>query len=104
MVIGPDQALRSNILKLWHSTPTGGHSGIDVTMRRVLIYFYWKGIQADIVDFITSVRYAKGTNMTLLLIQVFCNPSLFLLCLGRTFVWTLLKVYPSQNGSLLFGL
>ncbi|XP_070031874.1 uncharacterized protein [Nicotiana tomentosiformis] len=42
----------TKILTLWHSSPVGRHSEIDVTIRKILSYFYWKGIRSDIVNFI----------------------------------------------------
>lgn len=51
LVIGNNAVLREKILTLWHSAPTGGHSSIDTTSRKVLIYFYWKGIRSDIDSF-----------------------------------------------------
>ncbi|XP_070011218.1 uncharacterized protein LOC142162326 [Nicotiana tabacum] len=54
LVVGNDDIMRKKILTLWHSTPSGGHSGIDVTTKKMMAYFYWKGIRKDILDFIHS--------------------------------------------------
>lgn len=36
LVIGRDATFRNKILPIWHSIPTGGHSCIDATTRKVL--------------------------------------------------------------------
>lgn len=40
LVVGANAELRSEILKMWHSSPQGGHSGIDNTYTRVSSIFY----------------------------------------------------------------
>ncbi|XP_019248471.1 PREDICTED: uncharacterized protein LOC109227729 [Nicotiana attenuata] len=34
LVVGADHQLRQSIIRLWHSTPQGGHSGMDATIKR----------------------------------------------------------------------
>lgn len=48
LVIGNDQGLRQEILKLWHNSVGGGHSGIDHIYRRVASLLYWKGLKMDV--------------------------------------------------------
>lgn len=52
--IGCNIALQHKILETLHSSPTGGHSGIPVTMRRVKQYFAWKGLKKSVTEFVTS--------------------------------------------------
>lgn len=47
-MVGPDLALRREILQLWHNSTIGGHSGIDNTYRRVSSLFYWKRMKEEI--------------------------------------------------------
>lgn len=35
LVVGPDKSLRDKILHWHHSTPEGGHSGRDITLKRI---------------------------------------------------------------------
>ena len=44
IVIGPDQSLRTSLIQWHHNTPEGGHSGRDLTVKRLRASFYWKGL------------------------------------------------------------
>ena len=44
VVIGANSALRTKILH-FHNFVIGGHSGDDLTYRRIKDQFYWKGLQ-----------------------------------------------------------
>lgn len=46
LVISDDSYFRPKSLSVWHYTPSGGHSGIDATNKKVMAYFYWKCIQS----------------------------------------------------------
>jgi len=35
LVVGSDLQLRQTIIQLWHSTPQGGHAGMDATIKRL---------------------------------------------------------------------
>lgn len=52
LVVGKFGQLRNDIITLWHSTPQGGHSGVDATLRRLLSLFYWKGPRKDVKTFV----------------------------------------------------
>lgn len=41
LVVGHAADLQQIILAWMHSSPQGGHSGIEVTMRRIQTLFYW---------------------------------------------------------------
>lgn len=43
LVVGHDQALRKLLLHHFHSSSTGGHSGMEATMKRISSVVYWKG-------------------------------------------------------------
>ncbi|KAH0655478.1 hypothetical protein KY285_030360 [Solanum tuberosum] len=49
---GSDHQLREHIIQLWHSTPHGGHSGMDATIRRLQSLFYWKTMVTNMRSFI----------------------------------------------------
>ncbi|XP_075084785.1 uncharacterized protein LOC142168032 [Nicotiana tabacum] len=51
LVISKVQELRKTIITLWHATPQGGHSGVEATLRRLLILFYWKNMRKEITPY-----------------------------------------------------
>lgn len=52
LVVGKDATLRSELLKLFHSSPIAGHSRVSATLQRLKSYFYWKGQTKDVRQFI----------------------------------------------------
>ena len=74
LVIGQYTQLIKDLLKLFHSTPNGGHSGATATMKRLGNIAYWKGLKRDVhqfvracpcvstiqIQFIFLVRYASA--------------------------------------------
>lgn len=44
LVVGNIQKLRDRLVSSYHSTPTGGHSGIHATYQLVATLFYWRGL------------------------------------------------------------
>nr|KYP66539.1 Retrovirus-related Pol polyprotein from transposon 297 family [Cajanus cajan] len=48
VVVGAQQDLRNKILSHFHDSSIGGHSGVDLTYRRIKEQFYWKGLQRDV--------------------------------------------------------
>lgn len=52
LVGGKVYELRRQIMTLWHSSPQGGHSGVEATLKRLLTLFYWKGIRTDVQEFV----------------------------------------------------
>ncbi|GJT66424.1 retrotransposable element Tf2 [Tanacetum coccineum] len=45
LVVGNDEQLRLKLVSHFHESPTGGHSGVQATMKRLAAYFYWKGLK-----------------------------------------------------------
>ncbi|XP_019259126.1 PREDICTED: uncharacterized protein LOC109237290 [Nicotiana attenuata] len=56
LVIGNNTALRTKLLTLWHSTPTGGQSGLDATTRKV-----WQKLQCWRLVFVKLQPYRQST-------------------------------------------
>lgn len=48
MMVGPDQELRNKIISWQHASPEGGHSGRELTLRRIKALFIWKGLSKDV--------------------------------------------------------
>ncbi|GJU75008.1 retrotransposable element Tf2 [Tanacetum coccineum] len=45
LVVGNDEQLRLKLISHFQSSPTGGHSGVHATMKRLAAYFYWRGLK-----------------------------------------------------------
>jgi len=54
LVVGAVDALRQQLLQLFHDSATGGHSGVRVTKKRMSSIFYWKGLTKDVRNYIRS--------------------------------------------------
>lgn len=44
--------MRADLIKEYHSTPAGGHSGLKPTLARLAASFYWPGLYTDTKAFI----------------------------------------------------
>lgn len=47
-----DSTLIAKILEAFHASPVSGHSGFPVTIRRIKSLFYWKGMKAQVKQFV----------------------------------------------------
>lgn len=52
LVIGKDEFIKQSILQEFHDSFVGGHSGAEVTRKRIGDYFYWKGMKEDIKQYV----------------------------------------------------
>jgi hypothetical protein len=52
--VGSNPPLQDKLLKACHASAIGGHSGILVTYRRMNKLFSWKGMKADVVQFVST--------------------------------------------------
>ncbi|KAF2321857.1 hypothetical protein GH714_003182 [Hevea brasiliensis] len=43
LVVGDNASLRLQLLKFFHDSPLGGHSGVHATFKRMSAVVYWKG-------------------------------------------------------------
>jgi hypothetical protein len=50
--VGRNSALRTKLIDSFHSTPMGGHSGVQATYLRIKKHFQWRGIKADVDSFV----------------------------------------------------
>jgi hypothetical protein len=50
--VGANTGLQTKIISDFHSSPVGGHSGIQATFQRVQKLFYWQGLKQDVDSFI----------------------------------------------------
>ncbi|GMI64925.1 hypothetical protein HRI_000161800 [Hibiscus trionum] len=51
-MVGKDDELRSEILKFFHGSPMGGHSGVHASTKRATAVVYWKGLRKDMKRFV----------------------------------------------------
>ncbi|KAF5784342.1 putative nucleotidyltransferase, Ribonuclease H [Helianthus annuus] len=54
LVVGYDQQLRQELIKVCHATAMGGHSGVHATHQRLKGMFYWKGQVKQIKQFVRA--------------------------------------------------
>ena len=52
LVVGFDDALRKELLHLFHSSAMGGHSGAHQTISRICGVVYWKGLKKAVCQFV----------------------------------------------------
>ncbi|KAL5729236.1 hypothetical protein ACHQM5_002212 [Ranunculus cassubicifolius] len=48
LYVGSSGSLRHTIWEELHSSPIGGHSGVNATIKRITTYFYWPGLTKDV--------------------------------------------------------
>lgn len=81
--MGANVQLREDIVELWHSTPQGGHSGMDAIVRRVQSLFHWKSMVHDIRSFINRCDVCQRHKY-----DASAKPGLSQLLLIHEGVWT----------------
>ncbi|KAL3507032.1 hypothetical protein ACH5RR_032414 [Cinchona calisaya] len=47
LVVGDNAELRIELIKLYHSSAAGGHSGTHATYHRIASLLYWKGLHSQ---------------------------------------------------------
>ncbi|KAL6311823.1 hypothetical protein AAG906_025778 [Vitis piasezkii] len=51
--------LRREILNSFHDSPTGGHSGVYVTTKRISAVVYWKGLRKFVREYVRNCSLTK---------------------------------------------
>ena len=54
LMVGHDVGLHTQIIKLFHDSSLGGHSGVAVTTKRVACPFWWKGLYKEIRNYVRA--------------------------------------------------
>ena len=52
LMVGADNSLRMDLLNYFHSSSSGGHSGMEATMKRMAAVVYWKGLKKAVRQFV----------------------------------------------------
>jgi hypothetical protein len=50
--IGGNTALQTKLIVAFHSSPIGGHSGVNTTYHKIKKFFHWKGMKQDAEEYI----------------------------------------------------
>jgi len=51
-VVGKDEELRKILLQWLHESVVGGHFRRDVTLKRLKVVVYWRGLTKDVKTFV----------------------------------------------------
>lgn len=64
-MVGNNKELKQLLLKEFHSSTIGGHSGMKATRERISNFFHWKGLQSYVYRFVQEYdvcQQNKGEN------------------------------------------
>ncbi|KAL4297251.1 hypothetical protein GQ457_12G025690 [Hibiscus cannabinus] len=59
VVVPNESALRSRLLREFHSSPLGGHAGIARTFHRLSNNFFWQGMRKDVKQFVSNCQICQ---------------------------------------------
>jgi hypothetical protein len=57
--VGANTGLQTKLIEAFHSTPIGGHSGVQATYHRVHKLFHWKGIKQGVTNFVQQCQICQ---------------------------------------------
>jgi len=63
LVVPEDVSLRTEIIRLAHSSPHAGHPGIDKTYDLISRDYFWKTLRSDVSDFVKSCPQCQQTKI-----------------------------------------
>lgn len=61
-MVGPNEKLRLKIIAWQHSSPKGGHSGRELTGKRLKRIFQWKGMNKHVSRFIRNCQVCQASK------------------------------------------
>lgn len=97
MVVPNVPEVKNTILEWLHSSSQGGHSGRDVTVRRVKGLFHWKGMPKDIQNYLRSCgicqQYKYDTSAYPGLLYPLPIPEVVWIDISMHFIDSLLKYF-----------
>ena len=44
----------TDVLSFYHSTPVGGHSGVNTTLSKISQNYAWNGMKEDVVEYVSK--------------------------------------------------
>jgi len=100
LVIGPNLALKEQLLQWVHDSPFGGHSGRDATLKRLKSLFWWRGmtkaVQAYVRKCVTCQSCKYDTSPTPGLLQPIAIPQEVWRDVSMDFIEGLLKSFGKE--------
>jgi len=60
--VGNNSALQTKLIAAFHSSALGGHSGVGATYHRMRKLFYWKGLKADVDNFVKQCEICQKSK------------------------------------------
>lgn len=97
IVIPPQSQLVGKLLKEYHDSPVGGHSGEFKTYKRVALEWFWPGMRKDIAKHIRECQTCQQQKQSTLKPAGVYNPYQFPLESGKTFHSTLSRGYQNPR-------
>ena len=96
LMVGADAELRLELLKYFHSSPQGGHSGVEATMKRIAAVVYWKGLKKQLRQFTQECAVCQRNKYDNSASPGLLQPLPIPDCVW-TYRWILLRVFPIQG-------
>ena len=62
IVVGPDPLLKTQIIQWMHASPESGHSGRELTTKRIKQLFIWKGLTRDVSSFVRNCTICQASK------------------------------------------
>lgn len=59
LVVGNDESLKIKLMKLFHDTPMGRHSGVYVTVKRLASIIFWRGLWKDVRNYVRGCQVCQ---------------------------------------------
>lgn len=95
-MVGNNPELRKTLLSYFHTSPTGGHSGVNATMKRLTVLCIGRALKEKFGSMWGSALYVKPASMITRHIQDYYS---FFHCrkiYGQTFLLILLRAFLSK--------
>jgi len=70
LVVGNNAKLRTQILQPFHDSAIGGHSGYEMTYRRIKDHFYWMGMPKVVKKWVQNCHICKKLSAMLQLLYI----------------------------------
>ncbi|PKA60916.1 hypothetical protein AXF42_Ash006551 [Apostasia shenzhenica] len=74
LVVGNDTELRTQLVKMIHTEPAGGHSGFQPTLHRLKAMYHWKGMGQTVKNIIQECDICQRNKYETQLLQAYCSP------------------------------
>ena len=62
LVVGNNEILRKQLLNYFHCDPSGGHSGVQATIKRISRLCYWRKMRQQVKEFVAKCRVCQANK------------------------------------------